>query len=409
MFRRPGALSYAAVLRTPEVPRPFTAGTLARLSYGTVALSLLFAVQTAIASFGTAGVALAGSGLPAVLLPLKSRAVDRYGRRRVLFPLGISYALVLGLIVAAAAAGVQAAVAYLALSVAAGLLTPPVGPIMRGIWAALTPDPTARQRAYAMDAVVEETIFAVSPLIVGVVIATTEALVALGATAVLALPGTLGLATTSLPSRPYPAAPPAVAQLSARCSHRSCAGCAWSCSLSDLGSAPRAGRGRPRYAGGTSAAAGYLLAALSVGSAAGGLLWGRNQHRHSYACQLLALLVALAAGTLVPGVAPNLRVLAAVLAATGFAIAPIFVVAYLAADQSAGPIMRTEATTWVATASNLVGSAGAASAGFLVDQTSPTTTLLLTGASLTMSALALAVPQGRNRGQNSERTRHDTQ
>lgn len=410
MSRPPGGLSYVAVLRTPGAPRAFTAATLARLSYGTITLSLLLTVQTATASFGTAGVALAAYGLPAVLLPLKSRAIDRYGRRRVLIPLGICYALVLALIVAAAAAGVHAAIPYVVLSVAAGLLTPPVGPIMRSMWAALTPDPTARQRAYALDAVVEETIFAISPLIVGVVLAATEPLVALAATAVLALTGALGLATSSLPEQAVPGG---------TAGPRSALGPLQSPQLRwvlmvmfavgvglsplELAVAARATQG------GHPAAAGYLLAALSVGSAAGGLLWGRYQHRHSYARQLLALLVALATGTVVAGVAPNLPALAVVLAVTGFAVAPIFVVAYLAADQSAAPTMRTEATTWVATASNLGGSAGAAAVGFLIDRTSPTTALLLAGASLVVFVVTLAVPQARSRGSNSGRIHRDTQ
>ncbi len=140
---------------------------------------------------------------------------------------------------------------------------------------------------------------------------------------------------------------------------------------------------------GSAASAGYLLAALSVGSAAGGLIWGHVQHRHHYFAQLITLLAALAVGTAAAGFAPSLPVLAAMLALAGLAVTPIFVVAYLAADLLTAQSARTEATTWVATASNPGIALGAACAGYLVDRTSPQTALLVTGATMAFAAATL--------------------
>ena len=72
----------------------------------------------------------------------------------------------------------------------------------------------------------------------------------------------------------------------------------------------------------------------------------------------------------------------------GLAVTPIFLVAYLAADLLTAQSARTEATTWVATASN-PGIAGAACAGYLVDRTSPQTALLVTGATMAFAAATL--------------------
>jgi hypothetical protein len=58
---------------------------------------------------------------------------------------------------------------------------------MRGIWASLTPDLAARQRAYSLDAVTEETLFAIGPVLVGTVVARSTPLAALVVTAVLGL------------------------------------------------------------------------------------------------------------------------------------------------------------------------------------------------------------------------------
>jgi predicted MFS family arabinose efflux permease len=146
---------------------------------------------------------------------------------------------------------------------------------------------------------------------------------------------------------------------------------------------------------GSTASAGYALAALSLGSAAGGLIWGRRQHTHPYRRQLLTLLAALAVGTAAAGLAPTLPALAAVLALAGLAVAPIFVVAYLAADLITAQDTRTEATTWVATASNLGGALGAAGAGYLVDQTSAQTALLLAAATMALAAAALSALRSR--------------
>ena len=386
-----GAVSYVAVLRTPGAARAFAASTVVRLSYGTVLLSLLLTVQTVTGSFGAAGAALGALGVPAVLLPVKSRAVDRYGRRRVLAPLGIAYASTLGLIAAAAGAGVRQAALYVVLSATAGLLTPPVGPIMRSIWATLAPEPGARQQAYALDSVVEESVFAGAPVLVGVIVAVTQPLVALVVTAVLALVGTLGLATSALAELPLADKPAGRRGLLGPLASQQLRWVLLVMLVVGVGLSPLelAVAARATSAG-HPAAAGYLLATLSVGSAAGGLLWGRLRHSRPYFRQLLALLTVLATGTAVAGLVPTLPALGAVLALTGLAVAPCFVVAYLAADLLTDPDMRTEATTWVATASNLGGAAGAAAAGYVIDRTSADIALLSAGAALAVFAAALA-------------------
>jgi len=407
MSRPDRPVSYAVVLRTPGAPRTFTAATLARLSYGTLSLSLLLTVQAATGSFAVAGAAVGVFGIPAVLLPLKSRWIDRYGRRRVLGPLAVSYATALLVIAGLDVSGTAAAAPYLAASAVAGLLTPPVGPVMRSIWAALAPGPAARQRAYTLDAVVEETVFTISPLLVGVLVTTTRPVVALVVTALLALVGALGLATSTLHGQ---LPPPQVGGI--RRDSRSpltsaplrrvllvmlTAGVGLS--LLELAVVARAAES------GNLGVAGYLLAALSVGSATGGLLWGRLQHRRTHQVQLVRLLLALAAGTLLAALAPGLLALGVVLGLIGLAVAPVYVVAYLAADLLSQPGTRTEATTWVATASNLGGAAGAAVAGYLIDQTSPRTTTLIAGVVLALATLALTSSTARAQACGAARAR----
>lgn len=371
MSRPAGTASYSALLRLPGALPAFAAAALLRLSYASVVLSLLLVVQDATGSFAVAGTAVGAYALPSLLAPYKSRLVDRVGVRRTLSCLGVGYAAVLAGIGACAVGGVEAAPPYLLLAAAAGVLSPPAGPVMRGIWAALTPDETGRSRAYSLDAVAEEGLFAVGPLLVGAVLLVAGPVTALAVTAGLALAGAcaLGLsraaAAVSVPAR-LPSGRRLLGPLLLP-------GVRWvvvamlavGFALAPLEVAVVA---RATQAG-SPAAAGYLLAVLSVGSAAGGLLWGRLRQPPTTGL-LLAVMSVLGAGTAAAGLVPSLPALGLVLALTGAAIAPAFVVAYVLADRLVNDSVRTETNTWVSTAANVGGATGAAIAGLLVEHVS---------------------------------------
>lgn len=149
----------------------------------------------------------------------------------------------------------------------------------------------------------------------------------------------------------------------------------------DLAVAARAERaGHP-------AAAGYLLAAVAVGSVGGGLAWGARTHRRTSWAHLAGLLVASAVALAAAGAAPTLPILGGVLVVLGAVVAPVFVVAYLAADDLVPAAGRTEATTWVNTANNVGLAIGAAGAGLIIDRTG-------TGAALTAGATVALLTAG---------------
>jgi predicted MFS family arabinose efflux permease len=390
--RPAGALSYAVLLRTPGAPRAFVSSTLARLSYGTIALALLLTVQRATGSYAVAGTCLGAYGAPTVLGPLRSRLIDRRGVRPVLFPLSFGYAVALGGVAWCAVAGVRLAAAYAACAFVAGLLAPPVGPVMRAIWASLTPDAAARTRAYSLDAVVEELVLAAGPVVVGLVVAIASPVASLVVSALLALAGSVGLglsplaaAQTQQPTsgeateteRRRFLGPLRVPEFRVVLLVMLAIGAGFG-SL-DLAVVARTGNGP---------AAGYVLAALSAGSAIGGLAWGRLRHESSYRRQSTGLLVALVAGMLALSAVGGVPWTAVLLGLTGLAVAPLFVLAFVAADDLVPPGSRTEATTWVATAANVGAALGSALFGVVVEATSARTTLLV-GAALVASAIPL--------------------
>lgn len=388
MSRPSRAVGYRAVLRLPGVARVYPAAVLGRLAYGVAPLALLFTVQQATESFAAAGAALAAFGLTSLLLPAKARLLDRFGQRAVLPVLA---ALCTTALVGTAFAAVRVTGPgwYVALAVAIGLPAPPLGPSMRALWSALAPDPALRQRAYSLDGVVEESLYAVGPLLVGAVLSVSSAKVALALSGVLLLAGSLAMFTSPAASRhgaPVPGRTPTpwfgpFRNRGYPLLILTVLGFALASSPLDLAVAARAERaGHP-------AAAGYLLAAVAVGSVGGGLAWGARTHRRTSWAHLAGLLVASAVALAAAGAAPTLPILGGVLVVLGAVVAPVFVVAYLAADDLVPAAGRTEATTWVNTANNVGLAIGAAGAGLIIDRTG-------TGAALTAGATVALLTSG---------------
>jgi hypothetical protein len=105
--------------------------------------------------------------------------------------------------------------------------------------------------------------------------------------------------------------------------------------------------------------------------------------------QLRSLLTALAVTLVAAALTGPFPALGALVLLAGLAVAPIYVVAFLAVDLLAGPRVRTEATTWVATAANLGSAVGAAFAGRLIERTSPGTAVLTAAAVIVLAVIAL--------------------
>lgn len=400
MTRPIGAVGYRAVLRLPGAPRAFAAATLGRLSYGTLSLSLLLAVQGATGSYLVAGTALGVFGVTSVLMPAKSRLIDRFGQRRVLPVLATGFALALTAMAACSAAGVAQGSVYVGLAAVVGLVAPPLGPSMRALWAALTPEPAARQRAYSLDGVVEDTLFAVGPLLAGLLVAAADASVALAVTAALNVVGATAMATS--PAARRHAAPTAArtgAPLIGPFRSRGFALLIVALFGVGLGSGPLDLAVVARAQGaGDAGAAGYVLAAMAVGSAVGGLVGGHLTHRGRTSTQLGVLVAVTALGYALAAATPSTPTLAVVLGLTGLAGAPIFVVSYPAADRLAPTGTGTEATTWVNTSSNIGLSVGAAAAGFVVDRSGAPGALLTGAVVLALTAVAVLAAGGRAGG-----------
>jgi predicted MFS family arabinose efflux permease len=379
--------SYRDVLLLPHALRTFVPALSGRLAYGLLPLSALFTVQQSTDSFATAGAAVAAFGLASLSMPLKARLVDRFSQRRVLPVLALLCAV--GLVLTASARTTNAAF-LVALVGITGLFAPPLGPSMRATWRLITEGSELKERAYALDAICEETLYLFGPLLTGVLISLWSPRLSLTCTAVLLLAGTLLMVTNPFarhtsptPPKQHLLGPLTIGGLRRILLIIMATAAGISVAYICLAAVAQS-QGHP-------GAAGYLEAGIGVGSVIGGLLWARRKHTRSPSTHLAALIAVLAAGLLAASFTTNLLALGAVMACTGLAVAPLYVVSYLASDDLAPAHQRTEASTWINTANNVGSSAGSSLAGLTLDRTTPAHGFLAGAGLLAVVAILTAV------------------
>ncbi|OXM68495.1 MFS transporter [Amycolatopsis vastitatis] len=358
---------YRDVLALPAALRTFIPALVGRSAYALLPLSLLFAVHDLAGSFTAAGTALAGYGFAGILLPVKAGLIDRHSQARTLPVLAVCAAVPMAVIAVVSPAN---AALLVVLATSAGIAAPPLGPAMRSSWRSLTRGTPLKRRAYALDSTCEETLYLGGPLVAGVLLVVWSPRAALLLVVVLLLLGALGMAT----------APPARCRV-----HETSPAGPWTLSRGPIGApglrlvvaailvtalglsmtytclaATASGQGRP-------AVAGFVEAAIGLGSVVGGLVWGRLEIAASRSTQLARLIAFLGVGMAFASMTTSLIVIGISLAIAGLAIAPLFVVSYVAADDLAPENQGTEAGSWVNTANNLGSALGASAAGLIVD------------------------------------------
>ena len=382
--RRP-PLTYAGLLARPGARRAFGAAAVARLSFGMAGLSLLLLIHQATGSFAAAGAASGAFSAGTLTAPVKARLMDRRGQRVTLPLLGLGAAAALLVMALLGRAGCRNPAPYIAACAVAGALMPPVGAAMRARWAFIAGGGRNLERAYSLDAATEETLFMAGPLLTGVAVTVAGPVLPVLVTAALLATGCLLLAAAGPagparePRRPGLAGPLAVPDF------RVLLAIVGVTSLG-LGAIDVTITARA-VADHHPAAAGCILAAASLGSALGGLAWGKRRHRSRTSTQMTGLLVIMAGGIALAAIAPDLLLAGVALALTGTVLAPSAVLSYLSAERLAGP--GAEASTWVNTAWNGGLAAGLALAGLAIVRAGTTTPLLAGAVVLACAALAV--------------------
>ncbi|HKZ12918.1 MAG TPA: MFS transporter [Solirubrobacterales bacterium] len=356
---------YRHVFAAPLVrPLLFTA-LLARMPIGMGAVGLIFFVHGETGSFGSAGIVTGAFTIGiGVTGPILARLIDRHGTRSVLIPGALVTATGLVVVVLLGREGAGTVPLVVAAAIA-GAGTPPVGGVLRQHWPRLVP---AREleTAYALDAVSMELIFVSGPLLAGILAATAGPAVGLLVAAGFGATGTIAFdRLLTLPPGSDPAAerhwlgamrsPTLAVLVFAGLPLGACFG-ALDVTMPAFGA---------HYA--SSALGGPLTAALACGSAIGGIAYGARptvfgppQHA---VVKLGALMVLSCLPLAFATAVPEMFVFAAL---SGICIAPQITVRNNLATTSLAAGTVTEAFTWLALASTVGASAGAAAVGPLV-------------------------------------------
>jgi len=359
---------YAEVLREPHVAALIASTLLARFPIGINALAVVLYLRASTGSFAIAGAVAgslaAGSGIGA---PVQGRLVDSFGQRRVLVPLGFLHAAALGALVLAGESGASTA-ALVGCGLLAGFAIPPTSSVLRSMWPHLLRDkPQLLQPAYALDSVLIELIFILGPLLTGLLTAVLSPQAALIVSAASVVAGTLSF-TALPPSREWRP------DKEGRAGVLGALGSPGVRSLVLVSLPAGVGIGLaevtvPAFADaeGSRELAGVLLAIWSLGSAAGGLVYGTLSPRPPLATVHLAVASLLPVGLLLLATAPSIAVMGLLVIPAGMFIAPLLATRNELVGHVAPAGARTEAYTWPVTA--FVGgiAIGSAMAGQIVE------------------------------------------
>ncbi|EFL27394.1 putative transporter integral membrane protein [Streptomyces himastatinicus ATCC 53653] len=394
------AAGYGELLRTRHAARLLTGTLIGRLPNATAALAVVLFARAEGGSYALAGALSAVYGVAtAVGQPLLGRAVDLWGQPRVMLPAAVVSALGMALF---AVVGLDPLpVAYAAMLVA-GLFTPPLEGGLRALWPDVLRRPDQVHAAYALDAVAQEVMFAVGPLLVTLLVAgwsTAAALLVINAAGVL---GALSV-VVSPPSRRWRSAPREAHWLGAL---RSSGMLVLIGSFFFVGTALGAiAVAAVAYADehGGGLVSSYLLSALGAGALVGGVVYGARPWAGPPERRLRLLVAALAAGYLPLVLVPGVPAMTALAGVAGVFLAPALACAFVVIDRHAPAGTVTEAFSWLVTTFGVGSSVGAAAAGPAVELGGVALGFAVPGAA-GAAALVVLLAAGRYLGEAPRRT-----
>ncbi len=197
--------SYRRILSQPGTLLFSASGFVARLPISMVSLGIVLLVSAATGSYALAGSVsaaymIANGGLAVV----QGRLLDRLGQARVLIPVVAVFATSLTLLMWSVQADWPLLATYVSAAVAGGTL-PAVGSCVRARWSHVLSSADQLQTAFALEAVWDETVFMLGPILVTVLATTWHPLAGLIAALVAAVVGTLAFAaqrSTEPPAHP---------------------------------------------------------------------------------------------------------------------------------------------------------------------------------------------------------------
>jgi MFS family permease len=387
--------TYRRILTVPGGWQFSASGLVARLPISMVGLGIVLLVEDATGSYGLAGaVSAVYVAAGAAFAILQGRLLDRLGQARVLLPLVAVFTAMVTLLVVSVQADWPRAATYL-LAAVGGAALPAAGSCVRARWShALQGRPADVQTAFALEAVVDESVFMLGPILVTVLATAIDPVAGLAAAVLSGLVGTVLLAAQRsteppvLPSQrstgdrtrlPWRTLVPLVVVMFA---------------LGSLFGGAEVVTVAFADEQGSQAYAGPLLAVWALGSLLAGLVTGavhwRNQTADRVRLGALGMCVAMAPLAFLDSV----LLLGLALLVGGFAIAPTLIAATSLVEQSVPSSRLTEGMSLIHTGVVAGVAPGAAIAGIVVDSSGASAAYLVSlGAGALAAVAAQALPR----------------
>ncbi|MCX5364928.1 MFS transporter [Streptomyces sp. NBC_00124] len=358
------AAGYLEILRARHATRLLVGTLVGRLPNATAAIAIVLFVRAEGGSYSLAGALAAVYGVAnAVGQPVLGRLVDLHGQPRVQLPAAIASALAMA---AFAFTGPDTlAAAYVAVAVA-GLFTPPLEGGLRALWPSVLRKEGQVHTAYAMDAVAQEVMFTLGPLLVTVCTSLWSARAALLVLNVIGVLGALSV-VVSRPSRAWRSAPREAHWLGALRSPGLLAllGAFLFVGIA-LGSITVASVPYADDHGGD-VVYGWLMAAIGLGALIGGTVYGARQWTGEPARRLQVLVALLAVCYLPLLLMPGAVAMVLLTVVAGVFLAPAIACAFVLVDHHAPRGTVTEAFSWLVTTFTVGASVGTGVAGPVVE------------------------------------------
>ncbi len=381
---------------TPATALFSMTGLVARLPISMVGLGIVLLAEHETDSYAFAGAVsatalIANAGFAVV----QGRLLDRLGQSRVLPALITLWGVGLSLAMLSLTSDWPTWSTY-ALAAVAGAALPSVGTCVRARWShCLKDDPARLHTAFSLEAVADETVFLLGPIIVTMLATGVHPVAGLSAALAFGLVGTYvfaGLRSTEPPTHPTPAAGivrPAMP---------------WAAigpltlvmfALGALFGAAEVATVAFAEEEGHQGAAGFLLAVWALGSLVAGLASGAIAWRQGPLVRLrwgaLGMVAAMAPLVLVP----SIPVMGLVLLVGGLAISPTLIAAMSLAERVLPATRLTEGMMFLQTGIALGLAPGAALAGVVIDEVGASEAYLVSfggGLLALVAALATRVP-----------------
>jgi len=385
--------SYRSVLSRPGAIGFSAAGLVGRLPLSMAGLGILLLVQGDTGSYGRGGsVSAAYLAANAVLAIPLGRLVDARGQGRVLSLAALVFGTAMVALVVAVQADLPFITTYAAAAVA-GATLPPVDACVRTRWAHVLDTSAEIETAYAFEAVVDEAVFMVGPIVVTLLATLVDPVAGMVATVAAGVGGSLAFAAqrgTEPPAHPRAERTQRDVPLPWRTLTPLTVVCV---ALGLMFGAAEVVTVAFTTEHGARSASGVLLALWALGSLVAGAVTGAVRFRRGLTERLrwgaLGLVVAMAPLALVD----NIVLMGALMLVGGVAIAPTLIATTAMFEQVTPPARLTEGMALLQTGLVAGVAPGAALAGIVVDRAGPSPAYLLPlGAAVLAAIAALALP-----------------